>query len=154
MSHVTSWLSLRGFLWISSLNRLSVSHIFWDTELQRFWDQDFFESLDVMWLCHNWTRIIWFPVGCQFKPIVSLVWMLRYGALKVSRSWPFRVKLCHQSRDRWTCNTRFPIGGLLKPTLYLTWLLRYFCVKHLAKNIPVENASISIFMFLGQNRGL
>jgi len=44
---------------------------------------------------------------------------------------------------------QFPIGGPLKPSLYLASLLRYtvLCVKHLAKRIPIENASILIYVF-------
>jgi len=47
---------------------------------------------------------------------------------------------------------RVAIGGPLKPSLYLTWLLRY-CVKPLAKHIPIENAFIPIFV-LGAKLGL
>ena len=40
---------------------------------------------------------------------------------------------------------QFPVGGPLKPSLYLASLLRY-CVKHLAKHIPIEIA-FPIFLF-------
>jgi len=51
------------------------------------------------------------------------------------------------SRDHWTRDIWFPIGASLKQFLYLVWLLRY-CIKRLAKHIPVENAVIPIFCVL------
>jgi len=130
------------------LNKPSISRGCWDIKVQRYWghglDLSGHVASSVTWPLDSHYGV---PVGVQFETIVYLA---RFLDIKLQRYWDSDLDLWgitwgHRSRDHWTPDMQFSIGGPLKPSLYLASLVRY-CVKHLAKHIPVENALIPIFL--------
>jgi len=116
---------------------LSILHGFWDIQPQRYWshDLDHLGSRNIIGQMTIGVATYWFPISDQFKLTTYLARFPKY------------------SFQNFGVMTFWTVG--LSLFLYFATNLisrvvaEICCVKHLAKRIPIKNALIPVFVFLG-----